>query len=440
VSVRSFLSDLVRRSHTIRTATIDAALVGGGVVGQRAFGLLTAVAVARAVPTDVFGQYTLFMTFFLLFSQAPLALDGTFIRFANSLHAETDDQRADVFLATSILAKLGWGLIVALAVWLLAPVLAVALWDKPELAAMLRMGAIAGSLQAVGTSLFSRFQQRKNFAMVGILDPVYNAVVLAGVLLVVAFGVPLSIERIFAIYVGAAALYSGGALLVLARSLLPRIGAAIHRMTEFGRIAAILVPASILLVVAERIDVFFIARLITLDDMGRYGAAIRLSALAAMFTGVIATIMMPHAPSAMHDSNRLRSFLRLAGYYCGIQSAIGLILICFSERLGVLAFGPEYGGLRALTALLILQQMFGSYATPFQALIRCGPRPQSAITLSAVRIAISVSLLGLFAPKFGVVGAAAAMALTSAILVGLTAAVALRAARPAAASMGLETA
>jgi len=433
MSLQSLIREFSRRGRTIRTATVDAAFVGGGVIAQRTFGLLTAVVIARSASIEVFGEYTLFMTFFLVFSQVPLALDGTFIRFANGYRPAADDTYVDVdvYLTTGVIAKVLWGGVVCWLTWLCAPYLAATLLDKPEMADSIWMGAVVGNLQALGTSLFSRFQQRKNFAMVGVLDPVFNAIVLVGVF-AAGFGTnALSMTIVLEIYLGASVVFAAGALAGLARTLVPRLGAAVRGLATFSRIGGILVPAAVLMVVAERVDVFFIARLITLDEMGHYGAAIRLSTLTALFTGVIVTILVPHAPPAVHDPRRRRSYLRLAGFYCGIQSLIGIALIGLSEPLGVLAFGAEYAGLQALTGLLILQQLFGCYATPFQALIRYGPRPQNAITLSVVRIGISVALLNILAPRFGIMGAAGAMALTSAIQLGMSVWVALRAGEPA---------
>jgi O-antigen/teichoic acid export membrane protein len=429
MSLQSLIRDFSRRRHTIRTATVDAAFVGGGVVAQRVFGLLTAVVIARSASIEVFGEYTLFMTFVLVFSQVPLALDGTFIRFANSYQPDANDTHVDVdtYLATSVIAKVLWGALVCVLAWVCAPYLAATLLEKPEMADSIRMGAVVGNLQALGTSLFSRFQQRKNFAAVGVLDPLFNAIALVGVF-AASFGTnALSMNIVLEIYLGAAVVFAAGGLAGLALTLAPRLGAAVRGLPTFSRIGGILVPAAVLMVVAERVDVFFIARLITLDDIGHYGAAIRLSTLSALFTGVIVTILVPHAPPAVHDPRRRRSYLRLAAFYCAIQSLIGVALIGLSGRLGVVAFGPEYAGLQALTGLLILQQLFGCYATPFQALIRYGPRPQNAITLSVVRIFISVALLNILAPRFGIMGAAGAMALTSVIQLGMSAWVALRA-------------
>ena len=83
--------------------------------------ITTAVIIARATGVDAFGEYTLFMTCFLFFMQVPLAMDGTFIRFAN----ERDDaSRATDYYATSLIAKLLCGGVMTALAWFAAPLLA----------------------------------------------------------------------------------------------------------------------------------------------------------------------------------------------------------------------------------------------------------------------------------------------------------------------------
>jgi len=428
MSVAGIIDQLVSGRERIKAATLDGLAVGAGLVAQRLFALLTAVIIARSAGVDAFGEYTLFMTCFLFFMQVPLAMDTTFIRFAN---AREDASLATDYYATSLVAKLLCGAVMTVGAWLAAPAIAAYVFDKEQIAGMIRISALAGSLHAIGCSLSARYQQKRRFSVVGILDPLFNTSVLVVVGAAVMSGAPFGVDALLAMYLGVATVFAIVVVAVSLREIYGRIGAAIRGLPGFLRIGLVLLPSSMLMILATRLDIFFIARLISLEELGRYGAAVRISMIASLFTAVIGTILMPHAPGAIYNARRYRNFLRLAGFYIGMQSAISIVLMLFAETFSILAFGPEYRGVQLIAALLIAQQLLNACGLPFQALIKCGPRPRDSVVLSAARIAVSVMFLAVLCPRYGTMGAAGAMAATSAVLFAANAWAAVRTCRPA---------
>ena len=149
-----------------------------------------------------------------------------------------------------------------------------------------------------------------------------------------------------------------------------------------------------------------------------------------MLSGAFVTILVPKAAAAIHDRIRLRRYLFIGGFYSALFTAAAAALVIFIEPVASLLFGEQYRGVEAIAVVLIVSMTLRAYTIPFQAMIQCGPRPADMVYLSMVRFAVAALLLTVLVPRFGITGAAYAVAITGAIGLMATSATALLAAWP----------
>jgi PST family polysaccharide transporter len=274
-------------------------------------------------------------------------------------------------------------------------------------------------MNSVFMSIVAYYQQQHRFGLVGLLQPVSNLLVLAVVAVWIDGHAELDMPAISGIYVTIAVILmilSVAHALWLVRGMTSEPPISVTEGQKYLKNTGGLLVAKTLSLVSLRLDVFFLGTLITYQEMGLYGAAIRMSVLVSMFTAVITTLVLPRAPEAMKSPIRFRRYLILAAFLSGLQAIVGVVVIVESLPIITLFFGDEYGAATLVTRLLVAQALFTAAGAPFQALIQTGLSSKVAIAIAAARMLITIPLLLYIVPVYRIEGAAFVVALVAFML------------------------
>jgi O-antigen/teichoic acid export membrane protein len=168
--------------------------------------------------------------------------------------------------------------------------------------------------------------------------------------------------------------------------------------------------------VANRLDVFFITGHLSIDELGYYGAALRLMTFVSLITSVTTTILTPKAPLAWADKTARSSYFLQATFYFVVQAFAALCLFVLMDLVVSALFGQQYTSVGRAADVLLLQVLFAALGLPFQLLIQCSTRPQYMVFINILRLVVGVLVLSALVPAYGVVGAAVGVTATSLLL------------------------
>ncbi len=407
---------------TIKRAIGSGGKVALGVMATRlaAFGI--SLAVARLADPGVFGAFTLFISLYVLASELPTALDTTFIRFAN------DPAYADapgVFVKLLLISKIVYGVAIACVGLALGDVLAEEVFNKPDAVDTVRYALVSGSLVAIFYALLALYQRNRRFGIQSLIRPLPNLLVLA----VVIFGEGVrttGLRSLLYTYVTVSALAasaSGWRLIASMRnggSKLPGI------WRRYVSHAAVLGGASALNLFLSQLDTFFVAAYLSIEDLGLYGAALRIYALLGIVITVLTTILVPEAPDALRRPEAMRHYRSTAGIFLAASLVMSAMLAVSMGGVLEFAFGAEYRGAEAVANLLLLKVLAGIAGVPFQVLLQCGAKPSLFLFIVLARLLASWIMLTFLVPAYGAVGAAGSAALVAWLVTGAMAWLVLR--------------
>jgi O-antigen/teichoic acid export membrane protein len=399
----------------IKFAVRSSAVVAVGLIMARLFSFGTSATIARTAGPECFGQYTLFTTFFVMAAGIALAFDNTFIRF--TIRHTDSEREAGTFLILNVAAKavFGAGCFVIgpfLANWISTHVL-----NRPEGAHVLAGAFFAAGVVPLFDTVIASYQSRKRFVMFGMLTPIFNGLIFFG-MLVLSFTTNLiSIETITVAYLSVALLLAIVAIVWMKKRIsIDRVSIRRHGQ-DFFKVCSILASSKLINLIGNRLDVIILASTLTLVELGNYGVAIRLSVVVSLITAVMRTILMPRAAASVEDPSRLRRYLQLAGLYTCLQATTALIFALFAGSAIEWLFGPEYTNAVGPAVVLLVNAVVMGVVCALQALVQCGKRPSILVGLSIAKILASWGLLSVLIPRYGTIGAAAAMTCVQVIIV-----------------------
>jgi|GEM_PF-4842893 len=385
--------------------------VGIGIVAVRLLAFVLSAFIARVSGAETFGEYTLFITLFIIASEIPVALDTTYIRAVPRLKHQRDTQ---YMLASAVASKLLYVAIVIILVMLFGGMLADAVLGKPQSVNTIKLAIICGAIYSVFTGLVAFYQQRQVYILVSFLRPVLNALILATLFLMTWWYAKPDIQLITGVYICVVVFLAVSALLWLFFRYLSidfsRIAGDTRR---FIRVGLVLIISSGVSIISNRLDVIFLSSELAYEQLALYGVGLRMSVLVAFVTGIITTILVPQASHVMGDPARLKHYLKLAALYLGFQILAAIVTIYFVDNFILILFGDAYSNAAGVTILLILQVLLTSCGLPFQALIQTGNAPQLMLGIALLRLVLSYAALAVLVPDYGLLGAGYAVVLTS---------------------------
>ena len=391
--------------------------VFSGLISARAFTFLAAFIIARHSDLGTFGEFTLFFTVFSLLAAMAEKNDNAYVRFASDPEATLD--RAGL-VGLNLLFKILVLVTLGVTAFLWGDSLADRLFDKPDTGRLLTLGVIAGLGFNIFNTQVAVHQAQRKFRQVSLLRPLPPLIVLLLLIFVIFRQPELYLGNIQLVYLATAFLV---AVVVVIRHV-SEIRAVINlsrlQIKAYLGLAGTLAISSSVAVIANRMDVFYLTRAASFEEVGLYGGAIRLAMLAAIVTPATQTLLLPRAREALLAGNSYWGYLRLAAFYIGIQGLIVAALMAGSGSLLVLLFGPEYADSRLVAMVLLLQAAVAGLGVPFQLLIQNSRHSVYIIVFALIKLLCVWVFLIVLTPRYGALGVAFATLSATGVYVALS--------------------
>jgi O-antigen/teichoic acid export membrane protein len=386
-------------------------VVGLGFVATRLLTFVVGVVIARYSGVSSFGQFTLFTTVFVLVTELPNAIDITYIRFASASDAR---HTPGSYLTANILMKLLYMCILgAAALALLAFMSAGLAGESAESLLMIAWACAAGGIYSISLSLIARHLQRHAYGAVSILRPLFGLVILIIVLWIAFTRGEIDVTDLVKKYMITAIPFSALAVALLWRHMDFAARELIMAFRQYAIVASTLVVSSFMSLLANRLDVFFLTTYLTSEELGYYGAALRIIVFVSLLTSITTTILTPKAPLAWEGGASRKRYFIQSTYYFALQLLVAICLVVAMRPLVGTLFGEDYIGIVFAASLLVAQVLFTALGLPFQLIIQCSSRPRYMLYINIVRLLLGAVVLYFMVPSYGVVGAATGAALTS---------------------------
>lgn len=384
-----------------RSAAVDYAVLVVGNGATRVFSFFTAVAVARAVSPEAFGEYSLFVALFVAVSTATAFIDWTYVRFA-SVEGPAE---SPPYLRAGLAMKIGLLVAVAAVAYPLAWLLSHHVFGRPGFTDAVAAALVTGFGLTFVSLLAAVEQARERFWRVTLLTTVFYALVLAATAAWWAASGSLTPRAVYWIYgftAGLLALAAAARLLAVTRPLrLER--PVLARMGSFSRWLA---ASNVTDVIGQRLDLILLAGYATLGDVGQYGAALRIVGVASLLTGVLPTLLMARASRTRNSVELLRAYLRaVVRLLLAVVPVLGVVWL-LAPTLVDLFLGEEYSEAASLTRIMLLGIGLSAVYAPLAQLFLADDDPRRATYFSLLRLATLVALLVVLIPAIGTSGAA----------------------------------
>lgn len=164
-----------------------------------------------------------------------------------------------------------------------------------------------------------------------------------------------------------------------------------------------------------RTDILLLAPLSSIDQVGLYGAAFRLTYLFTFPQAVLMLVMTPKFADALArgDTPRVRRLLKATYTFVTATSVpIVALLALFPGEAMVLVYGDSFAEGAAVLVFLALGQFGASLAIPTQALLTMGGQERPFAVFNLLVFGLNVILCLFIIPRYGALGAALCTALS----------------------------
>ena len=413
--VFKYIMSRVNAGYGVRRASLNMIVVGLGFVVTRAFAFIVGILVARFSGVLSFGHFTLFTTVFVLASELPNAIDITYIRFSNS---RSTNSLMKSYLAINFLVKnlyMGVLIISSIVLWLIASIRLNG--ESADSLKMVSLACAAGGIYSVFLSVIARYLQQHAYGAVSVLRPLFNFTVLLALAGIVINRGNIDVTLLAKAYVFIGVVF----FIVGVRFLYNHMDFEKHNILtlymKYIQVAGVLVISTLLSLLANRLDVFFLTAYLSTKDLGYYGAALRIIVFVSLVTSMTTTVLTPKAPLAWEGGDEKKKYFTLAAYYFVLQLVVAIALVVGMGPIMNVLFGNNYIGVIFSAKILVMQVLFTALGIPFQLIIQCSSHPRYMLYINIIRLFFGSIILYLLVPEHGVVGAAVGVSLTSLLTV-----------------------
>jgi len=375
----------------------------------RGISFLTTLILARSLGLAGFGVFSIFFTVFIFVWQFPTILDAIYVRYAK---AEDNHERIE-YIRTSFCLK---GIIVLFLLafsYPLGSLLAIGVFNRPELLNYMTAAIIGGSFLSLFTSIAGIFQAEEKFHIFAILNVIFYISVFALIVMIKVFNIPFTVSSVVSAYTASAVIIGLLAVVYLFKITKPPFAINISlllNMTHFGKW---LVGNIFVELLAQRLDVLVLARIISYEELGVYSAAVRVAMFAILLTSAATAIFMPKGCESLKSKQHLKRYFRdsLAISSCLTVVITGIIVL--APLLIKLLFGVDYLGSIPAARLLLLDAIFVLLYTPLGIIFYAKGNSRIIFVFTFIRLTLIVLAMLIFIPLMGALGAALSLAVSS---------------------------
>lgn len=162
---------------------------------------------------------------------------------------------------------------------------------------------------------------------------------------------------------------------------------------------------------------FLLIPLVGLLGVGIFGSATRISSVILMITASFNLAWVPFAMSVLHEENHKIIYSKVLTYYTTVLSAVTLVITLFSYELVHLLMPSDYWSASNLVGLLATAQVFNATFVLFSIGLSIVKKTYLNSLSFLIGVAIGIVCLMVLVPHIGVMGAAIAALVSSAVSV-----------------------
>jgi O-antigen/teichoic acid export membrane protein len=388
----------------------------------RGLAVLTQIILARLLGPEVFGLYAIAWAMLRLGEGGvTLGLDQSVIHFGSRDAATGNDARLKGIFHPSFAMALVFGTVVGAVLYLLAPWIAMKIYDEPELAVVIRWLSpafvCAAGLHVAAAA--TRVSQRMQFSILSqeIFQPLTN-IILVVVATLLGWGI------LGAIGAGVASYALAGVLAILfVRHLFPqifslpiRISVPVRDLLRYSLPASL---AALFTMGMTNVDRLLVGLFLPIEAVGVYQAA---SLVSVIFALILAAFNLAFSPMVaelhyMGDTAMLGRLYRAVTRWGIIVSLPVLAVILAAPREIMTAV---YGSSFAVGWLPLLILAIGNFVRiavgPIDRLLVMSGQQNRWFWSTGLALILDIVLILLLTPRYGLAGAAVASAITTVAL------------------------
>lgn len=384
----------------------DIVIVMGGdglARGLAFFGSLLIVKMATSVEMGVFSFF--FSALSILVPLSELGMNLAMVRFISSVHT-TEQERASLLRTALVLRVTLLSLVIGVTL-VGANAIVTRVFNNPDFATALRLACLATlglSLHTLATSYFQADQRFMRMFLVRASESVTRFLLIVLLL----FTVGLYIDVVMLIYGVAPLLVALTALSPFLREM--RHGT-FHRelVRRFLKYSRWIVVSTIATTFALQLDVLILARMVTTEVLGEYGAALRLVVPIQVIGNAVVTVLFPRF-SKERSVEGLKilyfRFLRIA-----VPLALVLAVACLVAAPLLLKVFPQYGAFGPLLQILGVTFSLAVALNLGGLIFYSLDRPHVVAFVNIGQLLLSFTANSLLIPVLGAKGAAISAAL-----------------------------
>ncbi|NHN46526.1 flippase [Halostella sp. JP-L12] len=404
------------KSESSQLATIasGAGFVFGGRLAKLGLGFSLQVIMARLLGADAYGGVVLAtMTMAVGVLIARLGMKSGVMR--KLPYHEDDPATARGIVKASVQIAIVSSFVMGSILMVTAPIISTRLFNNPSITPLIRIAAVGipfSVFMTIGVSTARALRDAKTHVLVNQLLSTGLKVVLIGVLLLAGWGAAGAVMgNVLAMAVSAlAALYlSYRALPFSVR------GPTIPMRFELLTFSFPLLLASSADYLLAQTDTFLVGMFMAAGDVGAYNVAYRLHSLGMIFFYPVTFLLPPVLTRLMkHDQVQSadRTYKVVTKWMTLLTLPLFLLVFLFPEVVIKSAFGNEYAtGATALQILIIPVMVTTILGANGSALVAFGHNHVNLYGNGTVAL-LNIGLNVLFIPKFGLIGAATATAIS----------------------------
>lgn len=389
----------------IKTATFKQSQITIlGTLINGALGALFYIILARFLGPSNFGLLTIALTTLVLIADmADIGTNTGLIRFV-SANLVQNKNKAYKFLKLSLEIKLIVWMVSALAVYFLAPFLAINLFHKTELILPLRLVAfgIGGALLfTFATSALQAYQKYFLWSAINILTNFLRLIVI----LILGYFLVLNVENSLLVFM---ILPFFGFFVTL--FILPARKILLSR-EEFSLSKELFkynIPVAIFTVIAAfsaRLDTYLNAALLSAREVGIYGVANQLVQIMPQLVSALGLVAAPKFASFQNSEQMLIYFKKFQAFVSGL-TVLGILTVPFLAYLIPILFGVSYKEAVTPFIFLFLAMLVFLFSIPVHhSVIFYFGRPDVFIWVSLGHLMIIGGLGYFMISNYGVIGA-----------------------------------
>jgi O-antigen/teichoic acid export membrane protein len=250
---------------------------------------------------------------------------------------------------------------------------------------MILTGTSAGMFLGFLMTLATIFREREQFARFTLLTNMHTLVVFGITLVLLISMKGFSLGVIVSVYTGAAVLTGVVALVTILKREKPGMPTR-EEFRSFMSWGKWMFLISLSFFLFDRMDLFFITRYLSPSDVGIYAAGVQVVLILSATTGALNNVLVPKAVLSLKSRDSLRAYIR--------ESAVPVLMIV-AVILILMAASP-----------MLIKGLY----LPFSYIFYAFERPSVRFYLEFGKLVMGVSLLYFMVPRYGIMGAALAVA------------------------------